>query len=299
MRTIAFEMLPVSFTPVASGLLQRQCACGGKSTGARECSKCRAKKSGIFQHGFLGDADSEEIRPILHQVLHVPGQSIEARSRAVAAPRIKNDFNQLGARNSNASGAVPYKSLAAVLENSDQEKPPPRQGSASIQCDGSGGYEITYGGWAGTTCGTLACVKAHEGSHMADWRAKWPTGCVGKPQGYLPKGDPPDSPLMTASNYKEFLKQSECKAHTIDLACAEALPKTPACQTTIDNYIKLTQDQKANWCPSLSRGEKIAFGIGGGAAGGAGIGLLAGGPVGAAIGAGVGALAGGILGALL
>ncbi|HEX6709751.1 MAG TPA: hypothetical protein VF068_05410 [Rubrobacter sp.] len=101
---------------------------------------------------------------------------------------------------------------------------------------------------------------------------------------------------MTASEYSAFLKASECKAHTADLACAEALPKPAGCEATVDDYIKLTREQKANWCPSLSRGAKIALGAGGGALAGAGIGALAGGPIGAAIGAGIGALVGGIAG---
>jgi hypothetical protein len=134
---------------------------------------------------------------------------------------------------------------------------------------------------------------------MADWKAKWPTGCVGQPKGYLPKGDPPDNPLMTVAEYKAFLKESECKAHTADLACAEALPQPAACKKTVEDYIKLTREQKAKWCPSLSRGAKVALGGLGGALAGAGIGALAGGPVGAAIGAGIGALVGGIAGLFL
>jgi uncharacterized membrane protein len=131
---------------------------------------------------------------------------------------------------------------------------------------------------------------------MADWKAKWPKGCVGQAKGYVPKGDPPDDPLMTVAEYNKFLKASECKAHTADLACAEALPKPAACVKTVDDYIKLTRDQKAKWCPSLSTGAKVAIGAGGGALAGAGVGALVGGPVGAAVGAGIGALVGGIAG---
>ncbi|RYF30050.1 MAG: hypothetical protein EOO23_06040 [Comamonadaceae bacterium] len=157
-------------------------------------------------------------------------------------------------------------------EDQDQLKPSPSQGSATIYCNGSGDYEIDYGTWAGATCGTKDCVTAHESSHMADWKAKWPTGCQGKPKGYLPKGDPPDNPLMTAGEYKAFLKESECRAHTVDLARAEALPKHPGCETTIDDYIKLTREQKANWCPGLSGGA-IAGIVLGALAGAAAIGL--------------------------
>ncbi len=133
---------------------------------------------------------------------------------------------------------------------------------------------------------------------MADWKGKWPTGCKGQPRGYVPKGDPPDNPLMTVAEYDAFLKESECKAHTVDLACAEGLAKPPGCEATVDDYVKLTREQKAKWCPT-SRAAKVAAGLAGGALAGAGIGALAGGPAGAAIGAGIGALVGGIAGAFL
>ena len=196
-------------------------------------------------------------------------------------------------------GIVPAKAHGAVAEDSDKAKPSPAQGSATIKCDGSGGYEIVYGSWSGATCGTKDCVTAHESSHMADWKAKWPDGCKGQAKGYLPKGDAPDVPLMTAAEYTAFLKQSECRAHTADLACAEALPKSKGCAATIDDYIKLTKEQKAHWCPAMSRGTKVGLGLLGGVLAGAGIGALAGGLPGALIGAGIGALAGGIAGALL
>jgi hypothetical protein len=188
----------------------------------------------------------------------------------------------------------PAKALGLGFEGGDREKPSPMQGGATIQCDGAGSYEIVYNGWAGAACGTRNCVTAHENSHIADWQAKWPTGCVGQAKGYLPKGDPPDNPLMTAAEYKAFLKKSECKAHTVDLNCAKALPKPAGCEKTVDDYIDLTEKQRRKWCPS-----SLGWLVGGlgGAAAGALIGGLAGGPLGALIGAGIGALAGGITGA--
>lgn len=97
---------------------------------------------------------------------------------------------------------------------------------------------------------------------MADWRAKWPAGCQGKPHGYLPKGDPPDNPLMSVAEYKAFLKESECKAHTADLDCAQALPKTGACKQTVEDYIDLTKQQKAEWCPGMPAWAKVLIGLG-------------------------------------
>jgi hypothetical protein len=186
------------------------------------------------------------------------------------------------------------KSMGVASPETTEEKPSPRQGSATIQCNGTGGYEIVYGSWGGATCGTKDCVTAHESSHMADWQAKWPTGCTGQPKGYFPKGDPPDKPLMTVAQYKAFLKHSECKAHTVDLDCAMALPKTGACSKTVDHYIKLTKEQKSHWC-GLSTAARIAIGVVGALIGGL-LGGAIGGGLGAVLGAGAGAAAGGLLG---
>lgn len=156
----------------------------------------------------------------------------------------------------------PGKSVGEQPDDHGEEKPSPRQGAASIQCNGAGGWEIDYGTYAGATCGTRACVTAHESSHIADWRAKWPNGCNGQPKGYLPKGDPPDNPLMSASEYQEFLKDSECRAHTADLDCAKSLPKTGACKKTVEDYIDLTTKQKESWNCGMSTFWKVAIGLG-------------------------------------
>jgi len=187
--------------------------------------------------------------------------------------------------------ARPAKAVGETSDDHGEDKPSPRQGAATIQCNGAGGWQIVYGSYAGAACGTQNCVTAHESSHLADWQAKWPNGCTGQPAGYLPKGDPPDNPLMSASEYKSFLKDSECRAHTADLDCAKALPKTGGCKQTVEDYIDLTTNQRKNWC-GLGLGWRIAMGLAG-AAGGALLGNWLGGGAGAALGAGAGALVGG------
>lgn len=274
-----------SFTPAPANLLQRRCACGGIPGPSGECAECRARRLGLQRPAAVTSPGAASANVTSHGFTE-PFTGSPAR----------HDFGRIAVHDHHTRYGKPAKALGVSPEEGEGRKRSPRQGAASIQCDGSGGYEITYGGWSGAACGTKDCVTAHESSHMADWQAKWPTGCVGQPKGYLPKGDPPDDPLMTVAEYDAFLKASECKAHTADLACAEALPKPAGCEATVDDYIKLTREQKAKWCPSLSRGAKVAIGAGGGALAGASIGALAGGPVGALVGAGVGALVGGIAG---
>jgi hypothetical protein len=118
----------------------------------------------------------------------------------------------------------------------------PHAGSATIVCDGSDGYRVDLGSWAGATCGTKDCVIVHENQHIVDWTGRWPDGCKGKANGAkIPLGGP---------GYAAFLKDSECKAHTADLGCAFNLAVDAAgdCKTTVKNYIDLTSKQKAKFC---------------------------------------------------
>ena len=239
--------------PARSPLLLRKCACGNHTPGGGKCAACESRQP---SRGI----------PVFARVKETGTGDLDRE--------LGSGFGQIAGRPDR-----PAKASGALPEDREKAKPSPTQGSATIQCNGSGDYEIVYGSWAGATCGTKNCVTTHEGSHMADWKAKWPTGCQGQPKGYLPKGDPPDNPLMSVSEYDAFLKDSECRAHTADLACAEALPKQPGCDKTIEDYVKLTKEQKANWCPGLSAGAIAGIALGalaGAAAIGVGIAALAG-----------------------
>ena len=121
----------------------------------------------------------------------------------------------------------------------------PHAGAATIVCE-KGDYVVKLNSWAGKPCGISDCVTVHESSHIDDWRARWPKGCKkddgsNQADGYLPTG---------GDGYDEFLKKSECTAHTKDLECAEAKLKvaTGDCKTKLENYVKLTRDQKAGYC---------------------------------------------------
>ena len=119
---------------------------------------------------------------------------------------------------------------------------PPHAGAATIVCDGKGGYRVSLGSWAGAPCGTESCVTAHETQHASDWKGRWPDGCKDKPDGgAIPLGGP---------GYDAFLKDSECKAHTVDLTCAERLltSATGDCKAKVQAYVDLTRRQKATYC---------------------------------------------------
>ena len=116
---------------------------------------------------------------------------------------------------------------------------------ATIVCQG-GDYVVKLNDWGGKPCGISDCVTVHESSHIDDWRGRWPNGCKkadgsNQADGYLPTG---------GDGYADFLKKSECTAHTKDLDCAEAKLKaaTGDCKTKLEAYVKLTRNQKAGFC---------------------------------------------------
>lgn len=118
----------------------------------------------------------------------------------------------------------------------------PRQGDATIVCNGSGGYRVALNGWAGRPCGIEACVRSHEEQHITDWQGRWPNGCKDKADGaQIPLG---------GAGYAAFLRASECSAYTVELACAERAlaAATDACKPTLRTHIADTRAQRTSFC---------------------------------------------------
>jgi hypothetical protein len=123
----------------------------------------------------------------------------------------------------------------------------PRNGSATIVCDGAGGYRADLRGWAGAPCGIEACVQRHEESHAADWRGRWPNGCK-NPDG-TPKPYGSAIPLGGAG-YAAFLKASECTAYTVEETCVTPLltGASATCRPQLQSHLADTRAQKAANC---------------------------------------------------
>lgn len=122
---------------------------------------------------------------------------------------------------------------------------PPLQGggSATIVCDGSGGYRADLRGWSGAPCGIEGCVRRHELSHAADWKRRWPNGCKGKKDG--------DAIPLGGKGYAAFLKQSECTAYTVELRCIRnviAKNKDKGCRKTLKDHRDDTRRQRRSYC---------------------------------------------------
>ncbi len=105
-------------------------------------------------------------------------------------------------------------------------------GSATIVCDGNGGYEPVLNDYATASCGIDQCITEHEQSHAGDWSQRYPDGCSGQPEGAeVPR---------TGADYDSFLGQSECRAYTAELACQQNLfsHASPACQPIIQEHME-------------------------------------------------------------
>ncbi len=135
----------------------------------------------------------------------------------------------------------------AVPERLYLEDDLPHQGSATIECDGSGGYRVNLG-WAATArCGIRDCVRRHEESHITDWRGRWPNGCRNADGTNKPAG----SQVPTGGDgYDAFLRQSECRAYNIEVPCEEALLRNASedCRDYVRNILGDSRNQQRSYC---------------------------------------------------
>ena len=212
--------------PTRPARLQRACACGG-SAGPEECEECKKKPS-----RRASPADERFGHSLSHIRIHAEGQA--------HAPEPQH------------KGFSPDDLASADVadnEESDETTPQkpelPHAGAATIVCEG-GAYVVKLNDWAGEECGIPDCVTVHETSHMDDWKTRWPNGCkkndgTNQADGYLPTG---------GDGYAEFLKKSECTAHTKDLECSatKLAAAKGRCTRKWKKYIKETEEEKKKFC---------------------------------------------------
>jgi hypothetical protein len=118
----------------------------------------------------------------------------------------------------------------------------PHQGDATIVCDGKGGYRVDLRGWANAPCGLVACIRRHEETHITDWKGRWPDGCKDKADGaQIPLG---------GAGYDAFLKASECRAYTAELACNAPLLDAAKgdCVQTIRDHRQADLAEQKRYC---------------------------------------------------
>jgi hypothetical protein len=77
---------------LAPGLvLRRKCGCGGSKSGEAECEDCKKK----LQRSSAGTAAPSIAPPIIHEVLHSPGQPLDHEVRNYFEPRFGHDFSKV------------------------------------------------------------------------------------------------------------------------------------------------------------------------------------------------------------
>jgi len=82
-------------TPVANGLLQRQCACGQHTSAGGECEACKKKRDATLQRATINPSPVKETPPIVHEALRSPGQPLDAAPRAFMEPRFGYDLSKV------------------------------------------------------------------------------------------------------------------------------------------------------------------------------------------------------------
>jgi RHS repeat-associated protein len=88
----------------------------------------------------------------------------------------------------------------------------------TIQCDGSGGYEIVS---CGNSC-TNKCTIRHERQHVYDWFSRYGRrGCSNRAKGDLP--DDESSAPLDITPYERFRAMSECRAYKAGIECAQGI----------------------------------------------------------------------------
>lgn len=84
----------LSTTPVARGLLQRKCACGGAAGTESECPECR-KKELTLQRKSEGYSGAPDVPPIVHEVLRSPGQPLGETTRRTMEGHFGHDLSRV------------------------------------------------------------------------------------------------------------------------------------------------------------------------------------------------------------
>jgi hypothetical protein len=85
-----------AMTNIASGILQRKCACGTHTIAGGECTSCQKEKSsGQLQRSSNHSDLPNEVPPIVHEVLGSSGQPLDAHTRSFFEPRFNHDFSHV------------------------------------------------------------------------------------------------------------------------------------------------------------------------------------------------------------
>jgi hypothetical protein len=110
-----------AITPITSGMVQRQCACGQHSGNGGECEECERKREGTLQRTAINPAPGHEVPPIVHEVLRSPGQPLDRTTRSFMEPRFGHDFSRIPSHSNAVRSASPRLVIGEAHDAFEQE----------------------------------------------------------------------------------------------------------------------------------------------------------------------------------
>ncbi len=264
----------LTFTPIASGVLQRQCACGQHTAGrSGECEECRQKRDSALQRAAVNPLPVREVPPIVHEVLRSPSQPFDAGARSFTGPRFGHDFSRVQASHAFSCLNRPQLPVlydgAAELETGHTDCDWKRDvGPDEVFVPRSGKPKVTV---SSTDNCTKPCTEIHEATHTTQLQpvCKAYHECYTQaPRQAAKSSECKDLTgeqrnkcidLKTLEQRLEcFLSLSEawhardweCKAYQESLACAEKLQQTAAsaCSGKLGAYIYSTRSKIKEYC---------------------------------------------------
>ena len=115
---------------LATGILQRKCACGSRTMAGGECEGCKKKRTELRRSAVDPRTAPAEIPSIVHEVLRSPGQPLDASTRALMEPRFGHDFSGVrlhtdakAAESTRAVNALAYTVGREVVFDAGQYRP--------------------------------------------------------------------------------------------------------------------------------------------------------------------------------
>ncbi len=131
--------------PAASGVLQRQCACGQHTSAGGECEECKNKRESVLQRSAINPSPVHEVPPVVHEVLRSPGQPLDTATCAFMEPRFGHDFSGVrvhndarAAESARAVNALAYTVGRDVVFGAGQYAPHSRAGQRLLA------HELTH-----------------------------------------------------------------------------------------------------------------------------------------------------------
>ena len=99
MKSMSRSLFPSSLSSaapvVATGILQRKCACGAHTPGGGKCDSCREEGATLQRKGAGSREESGEAPSTVYDVLHSRGEALDSQQRTFFEGRFGHDFGRV------------------------------------------------------------------------------------------------------------------------------------------------------------------------------------------------------------